>query len=147
MLSHWRARLIRYADDFVVACQGDAERVLRGVRVVLRGLGLSLNEEKTKVVDARKERFDFLGFTVEVLRNPRTGKKFPLIRPSKKAMAEIQAEIKALTCRRTLALPKEVVIQKLNEVVRGWAGYFTTVIAAGIWPGSNGFWKRGCAFT
>jgi hypothetical protein len=55
---------------------------------------------------------------------PRTGKKFPLIRPSKKAMAQIQVEIKALTCRRTLGLPKEVVIQKLNEVVRGWVGYF-----------------------
>jgi RNA-directed DNA polymerase len=39
-------------------------------------------------------------------------------------MARIQAEIKALTCRRTLRLPKEVVIQKLNEVVRGWADYF-----------------------
>ena len=39
-------------------------------------------------------------------------------------MAQTQAEIKALTCRRTLRLPKEVVIQKLNEAVRGWAGYF-----------------------
>jgi hypothetical protein len=35
-----------------------------------------------------------------------------------------QAEIKALTCRRTLGLPKEMIIQKLNEAARGWAGYF-----------------------
>jgi group II intron reverse transcriptase/maturase len=118
------ARLIRYADDFVVPCRGDGERVLRRVEGVLNGLGLSLNGEKTKVVDASKERFGFLGFTIEITKSSRTGKTFALIQPSKKAVAEIRAEIKALTCRRTLGLPKEVVIRKLNEVVRGWVGYF-----------------------
>ena len=105
-------------------CRGNAERILKGTRVILEELGLSLNAEKTRVVNTWKERFDFLGFTVEMARSPRTGKRFPLIRPSKKAMAQIQAEIKALTCRRTLRLPDEVVIQKLNEVAKGWAGYF-----------------------
>ena len=118
------ARLIRYADDFVVPCRGDGERVLRRVEAVLNGLGLSLNGEKTKVVDASKGRFGFLGFTIEITKSSRTGKTFALIQPSKKAVAEIRAEIKALTCRRTLGLPKEVVIRKLNEVVRGWVGYF-----------------------
>jgi len=112
------ARLIRYADDFVVMCRGNADRILKGTEAILEGLGLSLNAEKTRVVNTWKERFDFLGFTVEMAKSPRTGKKFPLIRPSKKAMAQIQAEIKALTCRRTLGLPKEVIIQKLNEAAR-----------------------------
>jgi RNA-directed DNA polymerase len=118
------ARLIRYADDFVVLCKGKTERLLQGIQGVLGDLGLTLNLEKTRVVDAREEGFNFLGFTIEVKRNPRTGKRFPLIRPSRKALKQIKAEIKSLTCRQTLALPKEVVIQKLNEVVRGWAGYF-----------------------
>jgi len=118
------ARLIRYADDLVVMCRGNAERILKGTGATLNKLGLSLNKEKTRVVDTWKERFDFLGFTVEMAKSPRTGKKFPLIRPSKKAMAQIQAEIKALTCRRTLGLPKERIIQKLNEAVRGWVGYY-----------------------
>ena len=120
----WRARLIRYADDCVVPCQWNTERVLKGIRTVLGHLGLSLNEAKTRVVDARKESFNFLGFTIQIKKSIKTGKRFPLIRPSKKALAEIKAEIKALTCRKTLHLPKEVVIKKLNEVVRGWAGYF-----------------------
>jgi group II intron reverse transcriptase/maturase len=120
----FKARLIRYADDFVVLCQGQTERVLKGIKTVLRGLELSLNEEKTRNVDARKERFNFLGYRIEVVRNPKTGKTFPLIKPSKEALAEIKAEIKALTCRKTLCLPKEVVIKKLNETVRGWVGYF-----------------------
>jgi len=119
-----RARLIRYADDCVVLCEGGTERVLKGIRTVLGYLGLSLNEEKTRVVDARKESFNFLGFTIQVRKSIKTGKRFPLIRPSKEALAEVKAEIKALTCRKTLHLPKEVVIKKLNEVVRGWAGYF-----------------------
>jgi group II intron reverse transcriptase/maturase len=120
----WRARLIRYADDCVVPCQWNTERVLKGIRIVLGHLGLSLNEAKTRVVDARRESFNFLGFTIQIKKSIKTGKRFPLIRPSKEALAEIKAEIKALTCRKTLHLPKEVVIKKLNEVVRGWAGYF-----------------------
>ena len=91
---------------------------------ILGHLGLALNPEKTRVADARQGGFDFLGFAVEVRRNPRTGKRFPLIRPSKKALRRIKAEIKSLTCRRTLSLPKEVVVRKINEVVRGWVGYF-----------------------
>jgi RNA-directed DNA polymerase len=120
----FKARLIRYADDLVVLCQGGTERVLKGTEIVLKDLGLSLNEEKTRVIDAKKEKFDFLGFTVEAKRNPKTGRRFPLIIPSRDAMAEIKAEIKALTCRKNLRLPNEVIIRKLNEQVRGWVGYF-----------------------
>ena len=120
----FKARLIRYADDFVVLCHGQTEKVLKGVKTVLRGLELSLNEDKTRVIDAKKQRFDFLGFALEVKKNPKTGKMFPLITPSKEAMAEIKAGIKVLTCRNNLGLPKEVLIRKLNELVRGWVGYF-----------------------
>jgi RNA-directed DNA polymerase len=118
------ARLIRYADDFVVLCKGNTERLLKGIQRLLGDLGLGLNAEKTRVVDAKQERFNFLGFTVTVRKSPRTGWRFPLIRPSQKALKRIRAEIKKLTCRRTLALPQEVIIQKLNEEVRGWVGYF-----------------------
>lgn len=118
------ARLIRYADDFVVLCKGNTERILKGIKMVLGDLRLSLHEGKTEVVDARKESFNFLGFTIQVKENPATGKKFPLIIPSKKALKHIKTEIKNLTCRKNLALPKKVVVNKLNEVVRGWVNYF-----------------------
>jgi hypothetical protein len=118
------ARLIRYADDCVVLCKGNTERLLEGIQNVLGHLGLSLNAEKTRVLDSRQEGFNFLGFTIEVRRSPRTGRNFPHIRPSRKAQSRIRAEIKKLTYRRTLALPTEEVLQKLNDAVRGWAGYF-----------------------
>jgi group II intron reverse transcriptase/maturase len=118
------ARLIRYADDFVVTCKGGTERVLKGIKTILGELKLNLNEEKTRIVDARKESFNFLGFTIIAKKNPKTGKTFPLMRPSKKAIKHIKGEIKRLTCRKTLAIPKETIIKNLNEVVRGWTGYF-----------------------
>ena len=118
------ARLIRYADDFVVLCKGNTDRLLEGIQRVLGQLGLSLSAEKTRVLDSRQEGFSFLGFDIKVRKSPRTGRSYPHIRPSRKAQRRIKAEIKNLTCRRTLALPTEVIIQRLNEVVRGWVGYF-----------------------
>jgi group II intron reverse transcriptase/maturase len=118
------ARLIRYADDFVVLCKGNTDRLLEGIQRVLGQLGLSLNAEKTRVLDSRQEGFSFPGFDIKVRKSPRTGRSYPHLRPSRKAQRRIKAEIKNLTCRRTLALPTEVIIQRLNEVVRGWVGYF-----------------------
>lgn len=118
------ARLIRYADDFVVLCQGEAERILRGIQRVLGGLGLQLNGDKTRVLDAREESFRFLGYRVRVLKHPRTGRRFCLIRPAKEALAEIRAELRSLTKRNTLVLPEEMVVRQLNERIRGWVGYF-----------------------
>ena len=71
--------------------------------------------------------------TVQGVRHSLTGKFFPLICPSKKARVKVKAEIKALTCRRTLGLPTEVVIEKLNGLVRGWAGYFIPVRPGRDW--------------
>jgi group II intron reverse transcriptase/maturase len=118
------ARLVRYADDCVVLCKGDAERILKGLRRAMEDLGLSLNEAKTTVVDARHEGFDFLGFTIRMVGSSRTGRNFPLTRPSKKALKSIRAEIKVITKRSTLHVPMELTIQRLNEVVRGWVQYF-----------------------
>ena len=118
------ARLIRYADDFVVLCSGNTGRILKGIKIVLNNLELSLNDAKTKVVDARREDFNFLGFTIGIERSIRTGREFPLIRPSKKSLKHIKGEVKSLTGRTNLAIPTEVVIRKVNEAVRGWVGYF-----------------------
>jgi len=118
------ARLVRYADDFVVLTKGNTERVLRGIKAVLGHLSLSLNTEKTKIIEAKQDGFNFLGFAIRLVKNPRTGKTFPLIRPSQKAMKRIRAEIRQLTCKRNHTLPEEIVIGNLNEIVRGWVNYF-----------------------
>jgi len=118
------ARLVRYADDCVILCRGNTDRILNGVRRVFDNLGLNLNEEKTHVVDARQESFNFLGFSIGMKRGRKTGKIYPHTEPSKKALKHIRSEIKQLTTERYSATPTEVVIRRVNEVARGWVGYF-----------------------
>ena len=118
------ARLIRYADDCVILCRGNTDRILKGIKRVFDDLGLTLNEEKTHVVDARQEMFHFLGFSIGMKRGRKTGKMYPHIEPSKKALKHVRAEIKQLTTERYSAIPTEVVIRRVNEVARGWVGYY-----------------------
>jgi group II intron reverse transcriptase/maturase len=118
------ARLIRYADDCVILCRGNTDRILKGVRRVFDSLGLKLNEEKTHVVDARRENFNFLGFSIGMRRGRKTGKMYPHTEPSKKALKHVRSAIKQLTTERYSATPTEGVIRRVNEVARGWVGYF-----------------------
>jgi group II intron reverse transcriptase/maturase len=59
------AKLVRYADDFVVLCEKNTKFYLKEVRRLLENLGLTLNEKKTHVVDTCQQGFDFLGFTLK----------------------------------------------------------------------------------
>jgi RNA-directed DNA polymerase len=59
----YRARIINYADDFVILSRGKAKEAMEWTRGVMSRLGLTLNATKTCVRDARKETFDFLGYT------------------------------------------------------------------------------------
>jgi RNA-directed DNA polymerase len=118
------ARLVRYADDSVILCRGNADRILKGVKRVLEDLGLTLNEEKTRIVDAHQESFDFLGFSIGMKRGKRTGREYPHTEPSKKALKHIRSEVKRLTTEQYSASPTEDVIRRVNEVARGWVGYF-----------------------
>jgi len=117
-------RLVRYADDLVVLCRYNVHKTYGRLTEVLESLGLTLSTEKTRIIDAACEGFTFLGFTLRIAKSPRTGKTFPLIVPSKRAIGRIRQEIKEATCRRNLALPKEVTVARLNEALRGWVNYF-----------------------
>jgi len=120
----WQARLIRYADDFVICCRTKADQVQAVVAEQLQALGLALNSAKTRVVDARQAAFTFLGFTVRVVRSRRTGRTFPLVRPSAPACQRLRDAVKAQTTCAHLACPTADVITALNRIVHGWAGYF-----------------------
>lgn len=72
-LKHWRASgrgeafrgyIVNYADDFVILSRGCAAEALAWTKATMTKLGLTLNEAKTSLRDARKERFDFLGYSV-----------------------------------------------------------------------------------
>lgn len=118
------ARLVRYADDCVVLCRRDAERPRAVLVQVLERLGLSLNEDKTRMVDASVESFDFLGFELRMYKGRDTGMTYPRVQPSRKSLKKIKDRIARLTHRRRTPVPLDRVVEEVNTVLRGWVNYF-----------------------
>ena len=53
-------RIVRYADDFVLMGKKLPEEVIEKLKSLLHRMGLSLNESKTRKIDARKKALTFL---------------------------------------------------------------------------------------
>lgn len=131
-LKHWRlteqgrklkAHVIAYADDFVILSRGYAQEAKAWAREVMSRLGLSLNEAKTSVRNARMERFDFLGYSFGPHYAPKNGQRYLGASPSKKSVACLKPRISAILHRGNKD-PWEEVCGKLNRLLKGWSGYF-----------------------
>jgi RNA-directed DNA polymerase len=118
-----KADVIAYADDFVILSRGYAEEARAWAREVMARLGLSLNETKTCVRNAHKERFDFLGYSFGPHYSPRTGRRYLGASPSKKSVARLKPRISAILQRGNKD-PWPDVCVKLNRLLKGWSGYF-----------------------
>ena len=127
-----QARIVRYADDFVVLCRGKVDAPLAAVRHVLERLDLTLNETKTHIVDAKQESFNFLGFAIRVSKSWRSGKSYEHICPAPKSLAKIKDRITQLTTRKRTPIPLEKVIGSVNATLRGWTNYFHYRNSSGI---------------
>lgn len=117
------AHLVRYADDLVILTDRSPEEPYRLLRSTMEGMGLSLHPQKTRILSADRDNYDFLGFNFRQRVNPRTGKRFALVRPSQKAQKSLRIKLKALTLPQ---VPKKVneVVKEMNPVLRGWVNYF-----------------------
>jgi RNA-directed DNA polymerase len=120
----YAARLVRYADDIVVLSARDTSKPLSTLKYVLQRLGLTLNEAKTSIVNAWDTSFDFLGFEIRMQRSMISGKVYPHVQPGKKAVARIKAQTTDLTRRALTPVPLPMLIERLNQRLRGWTGYF-----------------------
>lgn len=115
------AHLVRYADDFVIFVRHNPQGVHQKVKEFVTSLGLTLNEEKTRIVHV-KDGFTFLGVTYRKV-ILRSGKKFLLSLPSKESLKRIRGKVKRSTgVKVTASIDK--VIEDLNVRLRGWANYF-----------------------
>ena len=120
----YRAHIVSYADDFVILSRGHADEALAWTRGVMLRLGLALNEAKTSLKDARKERFDFLGYTFGPHWRRRDGKRYLGYSPSKKSMGRIKDKIGDLLVPGNQGSWDDV-RDRLNRLLRGWSGYFS----------------------
>jgi RNA-directed DNA polymerase len=116
-------QMVRYADDLVLLTDKDAEWALERLREIFVRLELELNEEKSRVVDAEKETFDFLGFTYRRVTNPKTGKRATVFYPSKKAQKRLRQKVKNIL-GPSYPITIDEYVRRTNEVVRGWVNYF-----------------------
>ncbi len=119
-----RARIVRYADDLVILCANGTDTSFTLLKAILKKLDLQLNEDKTEIKDALKDKFNFLGFQMGMVKSQRSGKYFPLVEPSPKSMKSVKQKIKFYTRRDMNPVPITEIVNHLNFTVRGWSNYF-----------------------
>jgi RNA-directed DNA polymerase len=120
-----RARIVNYADDFVILSRGKAQEALEWTGQVMGRLGLTLNAAKTCVRDARKQTFDFLGYTFgRQMVYTATGWRAMAARPSARSVARVKRKLhEVLRPWNTGSWPE--VAERVNRIVVGWSNYFS----------------------
>src|ERR1039457_373961 len=118
------AHIVNYADDFVILSRGKAAEALNWTRQVVTRMGVTLNEAKTSIKQARKESFNFLGYTFGPHRYKKDGHWYLGASPSKKAVARIKEKVGDHLVRSNTGTWEEV-RDRLNQILRGWSAYFS----------------------
>src|SRR5581483_11897394 len=120
----FRARIVNYADDFVILSRGYAKEALGWTRGVLERLELTLNEKKTSIRNATREPFNFLGYTFGPHYSMRSGRQYIGYSPSKKSVARFKEKVGDLLVASNVQ-PWEEVRKQLNQKLQGWRAYFS----------------------
>jgi len=115
-------KLVRYADDLVILCetQAEAEAAYSLLKAWVETQGISLHPEKTRIVNMNDTGagFDFLGYHFERRRGGKLGRW-----PRRKSLDKLKDRIRGLT-HRANGRSIEAVIESVNQVTRGWFGFF-----------------------
>ena len=123
-----KAKLTRYADDFVILARYQSQRLIQWTENLLEGrFRLTVNREKTKVVKLNQPAagLSFLGFTLRYDRDLLgRGHRYLNVFPSAKAMAHARDKLRDLTGPRRSCVPVPTLIGELNRYLRGWKQYF-----------------------
>jgi RNA-directed DNA polymerase len=126
-----KARLVRYADDFVIMARYVGDRITTWVDGTVEGwLGLTINRTKTRVISLSPEgdaTLDFLGYTFRYDwdRKGRKGRRFLTAVPSAKAVARARDAMRELTDARHCYVPLPELVTTVNRKLRGWGQYFS----------------------
>jgi len=124
-----KAKLVRYADDFVILAHYQGGRLTGWVeRTLEEWMGLKINRDKTRVVDLKEaeESLDFLGYSFRYDRDLRgRGHRYLNVFPSKKALARERQKLRQMTSFHMCFKPIPQLIEEINRHLAGWSNYFS----------------------
>lgn len=137
------AKIVRYADDFVILAREQSPRLIQWVESLLEGrFRLTLNREKTKVVDLNQPHasLSFLGFTFRYDRDRfGSSRRYLNVFPSDKSLARARDKLRELTDRCLRWMPIPDLIAQVNAWQRSWSRYFRHGYPAVPFHKLNGF--------
>jgi RNA-directed DNA polymerase len=123
------ARLVRYADDFVILARYQGKQLVEWVERTLEGhLGLKINRQKTRIVNLSEpgNSLDFLGYTFRYdLGLKDRSYRYLNMAPSKKALGREREKLREMTNARMCFKPVRTLIEEINCHLEGWSKYFS----------------------
>ena len=116
--------MIRYADDFILMSKHISQEVTNKIHGYLDRMGLMINTDKSKLINAKEETFDFLGFTFRNGKSiySKSGRFWNII-PKDKSQKKIRQKIN-LKLKSIGHYPAALVVEELNPIIRGWMNYY-----------------------
>ncbi len=138
-----------YADDFVILSRGHAAKAKEWAQATLTRLGLTLNEAKTTLKDAQRERFTFLGYAFGPHCLRRDGSWYQGASPSARSVQRCKQRVSEVL-RSGNVSPWPEVRDELNRALRGWTAYFSygscalayRALEHHVWHGVDHFLRR-----
>jgi RNA-directed DNA polymerase len=122
------AKLVRYADDFVVLARYQGPRLIAWVENILEDwLDLKINRDKTRVVNLDQEGacLDFLGYQFRYERDRfGRGRRYLHWQPAAKSLARERDKLRQMTGPTMCFKPIRVLVAEINRHLKGWREYF-----------------------
>jgi RNA-directed DNA polymerase len=128
--AHWaKAKLVRYADDFVVLARYQRGKLSGWIESKIEGwMGLEINRNKTRVIDLKQqgEKLNFLGYMFRYERD-RKGRqqRYLNVTISEKALKRERQKLRERISKERCFVPLPQLIKELNGHLKGWANYFS----------------------
>lgn len=128
--AHWaKAKLVRYADDFVVLARYQGEKLSGWIESKLEGwMGLEINRDKTRVINLKQpgEKLNFLGYRFGYERDLKGRPQCYLnVTISEKALKQERQKLREMISKERCFVPLPRLIDELNQHLTGWANYFS----------------------